>query len=239
MTESLSLVIPLWNEEKNIPSLIESIQNSGLSLSENFELILVNNGSQDQTGYLIDQAAKTRPWIHNVHLDRNLNYGGGIQVGIEKSKNNFVGFIPGDLQVAPSDVVVLWETCLNMIKNGQKEFLVKGFRAKRYDGISIQFVSFVYTFLANLILKIHTKDLNALPKIFNKSLYFKIHGTKINTFVFDAQMMLTAKQQNTAVYELPVMFHARREGVSSWSGKRMKVYFQSFRLLLKLRRENY
>lgn len=237
--EPLSLVIPLWNEEKNIPALIEGIQDSGLANAPGFELVLVNNCSQDQTGRLIDEAAQTRPWILNIHLDRNLNYGGGIQVGIERCKNNFVGFIPGDLQVAPSDVVTLWQYCLELIKTGKKEFLVKGFRAQRHDGRTIQFVSLVYTLLANIILKIRTKDLNALPKIFNKSLYSKINGTKINTFVFDAQMMLTAKQQGTPIYELPVTFHARREGVSSWSGKRMRVYFQSFKLLLKLRRENY
>lgn len=236
MNPTLSVVIPLWNEEKNIDALVNMFAHSGLSQAGMLELILVNNGSKDKTGELVDEAAKRFEWVVPLHLNHNLNYGGGIQHGLGSAKGDFLAFIPGDLQVGADDLKRLWTSLKEEVRTRNTfEILVKGWRKVRKDGFSSQFVSAVYTMIANVILGIWIRDLNALPKIFHRSLLQKLPSELIKTFVFDAQVISTAKCVGWPVLEIPVVFHARREGVSSWSGKRMRVYLESFKLLFKVR----
>lgn len=240
---TLSIVIPLWNESKNIDSLIQAFVDSKAHEQGVTELILVNNGSKDETGRLIDKHARDYSWIQTIHLKENLNYGGGIQKGFEFAKSEYLGFIPGDLQVLPEDVLKIWKELQSylLLRQGSqsvsnvRHVLFKGWRITRKDKLSIQFVSRIYTMMANFILGISVKDINALPKVFHRDLLRLLPEERINTFVFDAQILKAATINLWTIKEIPVIFHQRREGISSWSGKRIRVYYQSFKLLFKVR----
>jgi glycosyltransferase involved in cell wall biosynthesis len=231
----LQIIVPLWNEEKNIPNLLAMFDKSPLVQNKILSFILVNNGSTDNSKEILETLCQSRPWIHVLNLPENQNYGGGILQGLKQSNSTFIGFIPGDLQVHISDVEKIWdEIC---ICKDNETTLFKGYRTLRMDGKNTQFVSKVYTKLANKILDIKVKDINGLPKIFHLNLLSLLATEVMKTFVLDAQIIATAHHHGWKIQEVPVTFHARREGVSSWSGKRMRVYIQSLKMLLTLRRK--
>jgi hypothetical protein len=93
----------------------------------------------------------------------------------------------------------------------------------------------VYTGIANLILGIRVQDVNGLPKAFHRSLLSHLPEERMKTFVLDAQIIYVARKIGWAVEEVDVTFHARRAGVSSWSGKRIKTYLRSIRQLWRVR----
>jgi glycosyltransferase involved in cell wall biosynthesis len=231
---SFSLIIPLWNEGKNVAELIRVIAESELTRSGMAELILVNNGSADNTGALVDEGASRYQWIVPVHLEQNQNYGGGIYEGCKRARTDLFCYIPGDLQVLPDDVVMVAQMFSNHTAPKEKLFL-KGNRTIRHDPLQTRLVSRVYTVLANLILGLRIKDVNGLPKLFHRSLLDLVPEERMRTFVFDSQLISIARTQQWAIEEVPVTFHSRREGVSSWSRKRIEVYVQVFRQLLRLR----
>ncbi len=233
-----SLIIPLWNEGKNITELVDVIFKSGLPEQGMTELILVNNGSSDNTGELVNQVAKIYTWIKPVHLDENQNYGGGVYEGCKYAAAEVLCYIPGDLQVMPDDVIKVFKAFSTCDDNKHKLF-VKGQRTIRHDPLQTQIVSHVYTLLGNLFLGLRVKDVNGLPKMFHRSLLDLVPAERMKTFVFDSQLISLARVNNWAIKEIPVTFHGRREGVSSWSKKRMKVYIQVFCQLLKLRTLRY
>ncbi len=113
----------------------------------------------------------------------------------------------------------------------------KGFRTVRHDPRSTQFVSYWYTTLVNAALAIGVRDVNGLPKIFHRSLLDHLPEHPYTTFTFDAQLLATAKCAGYSFHEVPVVFHSRRAGVSSWSQKRLKVYWQTALQIRGLRRE--
>lgn len=233
---NFSLVIPLFNEEKNIRFLIEEIENSHLVDQGMNEVVLINNGSLDQSRSVLDELSQARKWMSVYHLEKNLNYGGGIQRGIELAKNDIVSFIPGDLQVSIEDLFRIWvefQKHSKMIPD--HSFMVKGNRIQRMDKWSTKFVSYVYTFLSNVILHLQISDVNGLPKMFSKRLVGLVKGEKQITFVWDSQLIYTARRNNWSIFEIPVSFHARREGISSWSGKRLKIYFLTIRKMFYIR----
>ena len=229
-----SLIIPLWNESNNIIQLIGVISDSGLFELGMEELILVNNGSSDNTGELVDQGALRFPWVVPVHLDKNQNYGGGVYEGCKRSSSDILCYIPGDLQVMPNDVISVYKAfCANSAP--KSKLLVKGYRTIRHDPLQTQFISRIYTLLANLILDLKVKDVNGLPKIFHRNLLDLVPAERMKTFVFDSQILSLARTNDWNIEEVPVTFHSRREGTSSWSRKRIQIYIQVFCQILKLR----
>jgi hypothetical protein len=157
--------------------------------------------------------------------------------GFRHASTGIVAYIPGDLQVLPEDVLVVWDAfqAAASSRHSSNNLFVKGCRTRRLDGFQTRFISRVYTLLANRILDLRVKDLNGLPKMFHKRLLIKLPEEKMKTFVFDAQLLAAARDWSFEVIEVPVTFHARREGVSSWSGKRIKVYRESFKSMMRLR----
>tara|TARA_B110001454_G_scaffold219057_1_gene249606 strand:+ start:45698 stop:46411 length:714 start_codon:yes stop_codon:yes gene_type:complete len=233
---NFSLVIPLYNEEKNIRFLIDEIDKSRLVDQGMSEVVLINNGSHDNSQTILEELAQTRNWMSVVNLKNNLNYGGGIQYGIGIAKNDVVSFIPGDLQVSIEDLSRIWDEYQKQSKLiPSSNFMVKGNRIQRMDKWSTKFVSYVYTFLSNLILNLKTSDVNALPKMFSRKLVALVKGEKQITFVWDSQLIYTARRNDWSIIEIPVSFHARREGISSWSGKRLKIYFLTIRKMFYIR----
>jgi glycosyltransferase involved in cell wall biosynthesis len=229
-----SLIIPLWNEGENVVELIRVIADSGLPQAGMAELILVNNGSADQTGALIDAAAGQHPWIVPVHLAQNLNYGGGVYEGFKYARSELLCYIPGDLQVMPDDVLRVYQAfCAHPAP--KQALFVKGHRTVRHDPRQTQLVSHVYTFLANRILRLRVKDVNGLPKLFHRALMDLVPAERMRTFVFDSQILALARQHAWTIEEIPVTFHSRRVGVSSWSRKRFQVYLQVLRQVVRLR----
>jgi undecaprenyl-phosphate 4-deoxy-4-formamido-L-arabinose transferase len=230
-----SLVVPLWNEEKNIGKLIDAIHKSQLNEMGMNELVLVNNGSSDNTGLIIEKYSKIYKWIVTLHLKDNLNYGGGVYEGLKLASSEILCYIPGDLQVMPKDVVSIYRSYLAKIKDSQK-LLVKGNRVIRHDPFQTRLVSKIYTSLANFILGINVQDVNGLPKMFTSDLLNLLPEERMKTFVFDSQLLFAARNNHWRIFEIPVTFHSRREGVSSWSRKRIATYCQIFFQLLQVRK---
>ena len=147
---------------------------------------------------------------------------------------NVVSFIPGDLQILPSEVPKIFNLFkIKYIKN--TNVLVKGRRTLRLDSPQTQFISKAYTFITKKILGLSVDDINGLPKMFDKKL-IKLFPKEIpNTFVFDALILYIATENKWEIIEFPVTFHARRNGLSSWSNKRLKIYLSTFIQIFLLR----
>jgi glycosyltransferase involved in cell wall biosynthesis len=233
---SLSIVVPLWNEAGNIEALAAMLASSAAVSRGDAEAVLVNNGSTDQTGALLDLAArKYGDWLRPIHLPQNQNYGGGVYEGARRARGALICYLPGDMQYLTDDLNVVAALLLEHYRRGETKVLVKGDRTKRLDSFSTKFASVVYTSLANIILGLNVRDVNGLPKGFHRHLLDLLPERRLTTFVFDAQIIAAARTNKWKVVETPVTFHARRAGVSSWSGKRIRVYMRSIGELLVVR----
>jgi glycosyltransferase involved in cell wall biosynthesis len=230
-----SLIIPLWNEGKNVEPLIEMLVESRMFERGMKEVLLIDNGSTDETAKVVEKHTKNISWITVYNLDENLNYGGGVYYGITKSETDLVAYIPGDLQVSTKDLEKVWLAYKKQCKYYGDKIFVKGHRITREDPLQTQFVSHVYTFLANVILGLKIKDVNGLPKLFNKEILNHLPSPRAINFVFDTQLLLASRKLSWHIEEVEVTFHGRREGVSSWSGKRFKVYWETIKQIVSMR----
>ena len=139
MSVNISLVLPCYNEEKNIAFICREFLDLPLE-KLNAELILVNNGSDDGTKNEVEKAIKSNNSINIsiklVNLKNNAGYGGGIYEGLKVAKGDYIGWAHADLQTPLIDFLKLY-----LIIKDKKNILGKGFRTNNrgFDGIVSRF----------------------------------------------------------------------------------------------------
>ena len=206
---SLSLVIPFYNEDKNIERVISGLFNSLEKASINYELVFVNNGSVDKSPKMLEDLAKEKPdRIKVVHVSVNQGYGWGIINGLKIASGEYVGFMGGDGQIKPEDVIMVY----HQIEKGNCD-LAKAKRVSRKDGLLRKMVSFVYNHLFWVIFRVASLDINGTPKIFHKDWLERLNLTAKDWFI-DSEIMIKAKYLNLKVGEVPVEFLRREKGGS-------------------------
>ena len=210
-----SLVLPCYNEEKNIDLLYKEYIAIPNILNFNSEIIFVNNGSTDKTEVEIDkiisinQSKYKNIFIKKLNLQKNQGYGGGISEGLKITNGRFIGWAHADLQTPLIDFFKLFQII-------QKKNIVygKGTRINNrgYDGIISRF----HEKLASLVLDKSMKEINAQPKIFSRNLldYFKKIPKKWTTI--DTYTYYVCLINNIEVVEYDVVFRSRIHGFSKW-----------------------
>ena len=124
-----SLIIPCYNEGENIPLLINRLKK--IFKDKGNEVILVNNGSTDQTQEIIDKQIKGLENFKVVRIFKNIGYGHGILKGLEIARGEILGWTHADLQTDPNDAL----KALDFFDSIKKPLFIKGLRKGRsiYD----------------------------------------------------------------------------------------------------------
>lgn len=123
-----SLVIPAFNEEENVGPLVERIEKVLSGISCAYEIIIINNGSDDSTPFVLEKLLKTCPSLVVLTLTRNFGYDGAIIAGLENARGQKIIIMDGDQQDPP-------EVLPEFISKSEEGFdIVYGIRSKRTEG---------------------------------------------------------------------------------------------------------
>lgn len=206
-TPLFSLVIPCYNESKSLPELI-----ARAALTAELgggEVILVNNGSTDNTARIMS-SARPIDGVRFVTVDVNQGYGFGILAGLRVARGNYVGWSHADLQTDPADVLRVIE----VMEDSNQPAFIKG---KRY-GRPLSDVVFTYgmSVFESALLGTRLSDINAQPTLFDRSLLAS-WGEPPHDFSLDLFAYYQARKQKFKVIRFPVLFAPRRHGTSSWN----------------------
>ena len=225
----LSIAIPLYNEERNIRAVFDDLLNSFRSAGVSFELVLVNNGSVDRTGELIEQLAASHPGIRPVHLEKNQGYGGGILEGLARCTGRYIGFTAGDGQVRAEDHVRVFQKLRD-----ESLDLCKASRIERHDGFKRLLITRVYNVMFPLLFRgCLVRDINGFPKIFRREAFESLAIQSRDWFI-DAEIVIKAAGRGMKIGEVPVVFHARGHGDSNVNWRTVVEFMRNI-LLCKLR----
>lgn len=206
----LSLVLPCYNEEALVRETATKLAEAFEARKIDVELVLVDNGSADSTGDIIDDLVAEGMPVTKAVVDVNDGYGKGVLKGLEYCRGRWVGFMCVDDQVAPADVVRLYEIAAKA--KTLKLFKVR--RRFRLDGRFRRIVSFIYNVLTiGLFGNLRSMDLNANPKILPRE-HMQAMKLSSTDWFLDAEVMIKAKRMGLPVYEMNVFALMRAEGIS-------------------------
>lgn len=217
--EKFSLVMPMYNEEamaeKVILETIVSFNQKGL----NYELVIVKNGCKDRTAEIVDALAKKYSQIKPVHVPENLGYGHGVITGLNAATCPIIGFVDGDGQVPPDDILRV----LNGFEHESKPVFCKGIRYQRGDGLQRIFASFGYNLLFKVLFLSTVRDINGKPKFFRKEFYDTLHLESKDWFI-DPEIILKGIHKGYKPLEIVVHFDERKKGKSHVSFKTISEF---------------
>jgi glycosyltransferase involved in cell wall biosynthesis len=158
---NLSIILPVYNEEKNISSLFNEIVSEVKSYIDDLEVIFVNDGSIDGSARIIENLASQYSFIRLIHNKSNQGYGAAIKKGIAAACNQWTLIMDTDGQLSIKELKNFWAL------ESYYDFIL-GYRLKRIDNIYRKILGVLGTWLANLFLDMGVviKDINCGFKLF-------------------------------------------------------------------------
>ena len=237
MHTNFSIILPCYNESENIHELYNEILNLNV-VNSYFEIIFVDNGSTDGTGFKIDEiieiSSKVKDsnfFITKLTLLNNLGYGGGIVEGLKIAKGEYIGWTHADLQTPLNDFCKLYL----MIKGKEKVF-AKGKRVNNRGFDS--FITRMHEICAQLILGKKLNEINAQPKIINKKDLIFFKNPPKNWTTLDTYFYYISIKNDFQIFEIDVIFKSRLYGQSKWKNNFwvfIKHLYNNFFYLFRLK----
>ena len=207
---TISLIIPCFNEEKNIPFLLSRCKEA--FDKKEIEVILVDNGSSDNTQAVLAKLLPNYPFVKVVRIENNQGYGNGILTGLKASSREYLAWTHADLQTDPGDLLEGMKVLRENI-NPEKLFL-KGKRFGRPLADNIFTIGM--SLFESILLKTKMWDINAQPTIFHKS-FFNSWKNPPNDFSLDLFAYFMAKECDLSIKRFNVRFDRRLYGKSHWN----------------------
>ena len=203
-----SLVIPCYNEAQNIPLLLGRCKE--LTRQPDLEVILVDNGSTDNTALVLEQELPNYPGIRSVHVQKNQGYGYGIVAGLRSAKGDILAWTHADMQTCPLDAL----KGLALFERFGSNIFVKGLRYGR--PISDVLFTIGMSCFETILLRQRLWDINAQPTMFSRQ-FFETWETPPHDFSLDLYAFYQARRIGLNVHRFPVLFGERAHGVSHWN----------------------
>ena len=230
----LSLIIPCYDEAANLPLLVDRCA-IVFQDRPDVEVVLVDNGSTDDTPDVLPGLLEPHPGIRSVRVEPNQGYGGGILAGLESAKGEILAWTHADLQTDPQDVLEGLKV-FGADDDAQRVF-VKG---RRY-GRPVTDVVFTVGMAAfeTVLLRATLWDINAQPTMFPRAFY-ETWSDPPRDFSLDLFAYYKARSEGLTIERFPVYFGQRAHGQSRWNidwTSRFKFIRRTVDYSLKMYRE--
>lgn len=211
----LSVVIPCYNEAENLPHLIKNCKDLNI---KNIEIILVNNGSNDDSLKIMQKLVRNLKNIKILNIEENKGYGHGIIKGLQLAKGDVLCWTHADLQTDLSDILIGYSF---FEKNNN--LFVKGKRVKRKFSDNIFTIGM--SIFETILFRKFFWDINAQPNLFRRSFY-ETWKNPPNDFSLDLYVYYFAIRNKLKIKRFNVTFKNRLFGHSKWNlNWRSKIRF--------------
>jgi glycosyltransferase involved in cell wall biosynthesis len=225
---SISAFFPLYNEAENVEELTRRALAVLPTLVEDFEVILVNDGSRDRTGELADAIAAREPRVKVVHHSVNRGYGAALKSGFAAATRELVFFTDGDLQFDLAEL----ELCLRAFEGCD---IVAGYRLQRQDPLQRKLNAALWNALVRLTLDLRIRDVNCAFKLFRRSTVEALGPLEADGAMLSAELMTRLQRSGARLREIGVHHYPRPRGQQT--GAKAGVILKAFRELLALRKK--
>ena len=207
----LSIIIPCYNEAKNLPLILKRCEEV-VSKESNIEIVIVDNGSTDNTSIVLDNLTSNISFVTRVKVENNLGYGHGILEGLRKAKGEILGWTHADMQTDIYDVL----TGLNFfqITDKPEQLFVKGRRYNR--PILDVFFTIGMAIFETILLKKLMWDINSQPTMFHREFFLNWEAPP-DDFSLDLYAYYLARKSRLKIKRFPVQFGKRAHGFSHWN----------------------
>jgi glycosyltransferase involved in cell wall biosynthesis len=218
--------MPAYNESKNIESTVKKALREGEKVAEELEVIVVNDGSIDNTEEVVKKMQKKEKRIKLINHERNMGMGAAVRTGIEHARGEWIFMTCADGQ---------FDLCEIPKFLPPSSEIVIGYREKREYTIYRWINTKMYHLLLFIFFGLRVKD-PSWVKLFRKDIFKKIHFCS-NDFFWDAELLIKAEKEGMRISEVGVGHLPRVYGKSSGANPKwiLRTFLSLIRIFIKFR----
>lgn len=224
-TRGISVVLPAHNEEAVLADTLDKCVAVLSEIAPDYEIIVVDDGSDDRTGTIADAFATANPHIRVVHNRPQRGYGGALIAGFNAMTKPLAFFMDADGQFDIRDLALL----LPLREQGHRAVL--GYRLRRQDSPLRKVNAWGWKLLVSTLFGLHVSDVDCAFKLYDTSLVRAVDVTAEGAMV-NTEMLVKLTRMGVPFVEAPVRHYPRLHGQAS--GANLRVIFHAFRELFRL-----
>jgi len=228
---SISAFFPAYNEERNVPGMVERLRAVLPRIADDYEIIVVNDGSADRTGAIADGLAADDAHVRVVHHPTNRGYGGALKSGFSASRKEYVFFTDGDGQFDVSEI----DRLLPFVPEYD---VVVGYRIDRAEGGIRKLNAGAWNVLVRRLFGISVRDVDCAFKLFKRRVFDVVHpqaeGAMISTEILARATRAGFRMTEVGVHHLP-REHGKPTGANPLVI--VRAFYELFKLSRRIRSE--
>ncbi|MEM2918380.1 MAG: glycosyltransferase family 2 protein [Candidatus Altiarchaeota archaeon] len=225
MENSISVILPAYNEEKNIRKAVENAISALEKISKDYEVIVVDDGSKDKTGEIANSLKSEK--VKVIHHEKNMGYASALKTGFKNAEKELIFFTDADNQFDLNELK-------KFVPLSKYYDVVIGYRLNRHDPLHRLIISRCYNFLIRALFGIKVRDIDCAFKLFRKEVIKHIE-IKHKGWLINTELMVKILKKGYKFKEVPVMHYPRTEGKTTVSFKSIiETFFGLIRLKIEL-----
>ena len=206
---SLSIFFPAYNDAGTIASLVLVAHMTARTLTDDHEVIVIDDGSPDHTGALLDEMAGHFPWLKVVHHGKNRGYGGALRSGFETAAKELVFYTDGDAQYDPRELTKRYEAFTPDVD------FVNGYKIGRSDPAHRIVIGRVYHWFVRTVFGLKLRDVDCDFRLMRRSVFDKVVLTR-SSGVICVELMKKVQDHGFRIAQVPVHHFHRSYGKSQF-----------------------
>lgn len=223
---AISVFFPCYNEQQNIARIVENALEVLKKLDADFEIIIVDDGSVDETGHIADEIASRESRVKVVHHRRNLGYGAALQSGFKTAQKELVFYTDGDGQFDIGEMPPLLPLM-------EQYDIVSCYRMNRRDSFIRKINAWCWTKLVCLLFGLRLRDIDCAFKLYKREIFDHIEMSSTGALI-DAEILARAARKGYRITQQGVHHYPRTAGAQT--GAKFRVILRAFKELFELRR---
>ncbi|MDH4239807.1 MAG: glycosyltransferase family 2 protein [Phycisphaerae bacterium] len=224
---SISVFFPCYNEQGNVARTVQNALDVLENLKTDFEVIIVDDGSRDDTAKIADEIAAQNNRVKVVRHPTNLGYGAALQSGFKAAKKELVFYTDGDGQFDIKEMPPLLPLM-------EKFDIVSCYRLNRKDPIVRKLNGWAWTKLVCFVFGMKIRDIDCAFKLFKTKIFENMELSSAGALI-DAEILARAVRKGCSVTQKGVHHYPRTAGAQT--GANLRVILRAFKELFKLRRK--
>lgn len=222
---SVTAMFPCYNDANTIAGLVDDVYTALAPLVDDVEVIVVNDGSSDNSRAVLDALVADRPWFRPIHHERNRGYGGALLTGFEAATKDWIFYTDGDGQYDAKEAAYLVPHATADVD------FIQGYKIGRGDSVMRKMIGRTYHHVVKLLFGLRVRDTDCDFRLFRRSLIVERPLTSTSG-VICVELMRTFRERGARFTEVPVHHYFRPHGKSQFF--RLPAIAHSARQLFEL-----
>lgn len=205
----ISAVFPAFNDGGTIPSMVLTALMALRQVTDDYEIIVVNDGSRDYTSIVLDEMVNRYPELRVIHHSQNLGYGAALRAGFRATTKDWIFYTDGDGQYNPIELINLVAVVSEQVD------VVNGYKITRSDPLERKIIGRVYHYIVKWAFGFQLKDVDCDFRLFRRKI---LETVKLDSTTGTIPLEMVKKFQDAGFVfaEVPVHHYFRQYGKSQF-----------------------